>query len=69
VKRSDVMEKKSLEVRVRSMLPAMLALAFTMSGCRAITAIFKAGVLAGLIAVVLVAALVVGVLRLLRRPA
>jgi hypothetical protein len=51
---------------VRTMLVIFLAVVGT--GCQAIGAIFEAGMWVGMIAVLLVLALVVGLVTMLRRP-
>jgi hypothetical protein len=49
-------------------LAPLIALLVSLSGCRLIGGILKAGVLAGVIAIVAVAFLIVGAVRLLSRP-
>jgi len=63
------MNRNAVELHVRSLLPAMLALLLGGSGCRAVGAIFKAGIWTGVIVIFVALALVLGAIRLLRRPA
>lgn len=63
------MNRNAVELHVRHLMPAMLALLLGSSGCRAVGTIFKAGVWTGVIVIFAALALILGAVRLLRRPA
>lgn len=63
------MSRNPVEIHFRTLIPAMLALMLGASGCRAVGAIFKAGIWTGVIVIFVALALVLGAIRLLRRPA
>lgn len=50
-----------------AVLPALVALALSLSGCRAVEAVFKAGVWVAVIGMAIVAFLVFSLFRMVRR--